>query len=114
MNTLGADVVVAAVDQRHGVREAWQLGDAVLSNDQLLQFRQTQKRVVIDGLDLVGSQVDPLQLAWKVTKDHQKVMVPFESNNHSSLKILPGYILCKRRSILIKAKSDLLILVILL
>lgn len=78
MNTLGADVVVAAVDQGHGVREAWQLGDVVLSNHQLLQFGQTQKRIVVDGLNLVGSQVDPLQLVWKVRKgltvsDHQKV-----------------------------------------
>lgn len=78
VNTLGADVVVAAVDQGHGVREAWQLGDVVLSNHQLLQFGQTQKRIVVDGLNLVGSQVDPLQLVWKVRKgltvsDHQKV-----------------------------------------
>lgn len=69
MNAPGADVVVAAIDQGHGVGEAWQLRDVVLSNHQLLQFRQTQKRVVIDGLNLVGSQVDPLQLSWKVTQD---------------------------------------------
>lgn len=78
VNTLGADVVVAAVDQGHGVGEAWQLGDVVLSNHQLLQVRQTQKRIVVDGLNLVGSQVDPLQLVWKMRKgltvsDHQKV-----------------------------------------
>lgn len=90
VNPLGADVVVAAVNQGHGVREAWQLGDVVLSNHQLLQFGQTQKRIVVDGLDPVGSQVDPLQLVWKVRKgltisDHQKVsgLVGIEQPNKS-------------------------------
>lgn len=69
MDALGADVVVAAVDQGHGAREAGQLRDVVLPDHQLLQFRQTQKGVVVDGLNLVGGQVDPLQLAWKATKD---------------------------------------------
>lgn len=57
----------------------------VLSNHQLLQFRQTQKRVVIDGPDLVGSQVDPLQLAWKATKDEHSGWITDQLFDHQNM-----------------------------
>lgn len=54
VNTLGAHVVVAGVDQSHGLWERRQLRDVVLSNHQLLQLRQTQEGPVFDGRDLIG------------------------------------------------------------
>lgn len=67
MNSLRADVVVAGVDQRHGLRESRQLCDAVLSYHHLLQLGQTHKCSVLDGRYRVGREVDSLQLVWKET-----------------------------------------------
>lgn len=69
MNTLWVDVVVAGVNQRHGFWKSGQLPEVIFSDDQLLQLRQTHKGSIIDGRDLVGSQVDPLQFIWNKTPE---------------------------------------------
>lgn len=67
VNSLRADVVVAGIDQRHGLWESRQLCDAVLSYHHLLQLGQTHKCSVLDGRYRVGREVDSLQFVWKET-----------------------------------------------
>ena len=54
VNALGADVVLAGVNEGHGLWEGRQLRDVIFSNHQLLQLGQSHKRFVIDGRYLVG------------------------------------------------------------
>ena len=63
MDASGADLVVAGVDERHGDRQGGELRDVVLPDHQLLQRRQCRERAVVHGRDVVGRDVDPLQLA---------------------------------------------------
>lgn len=106
MNTLRADVVVAGVNQRHGLWESGQLPEVIFSNDQLLQLRQTHKGSIIDGRDLVGSQVDPLQFVWNETPLRHWCLCSPSNNDHAFFSLAGN--------VLMLAKSDLLIFVILL
>lgn len=80
VNAPGADVVVAGVDQGHGLWQRRQLRDVIFPDHQLSQLGQTHEGFVVDGRDLVGGQVDPLQLVWRGARKHARETVFSDSS----------------------------------
>lgn len=124
---------MAGIDQGHGLGQSRQLCDVIFSDHHLLQLGQTQKCFVINGRNLVGGQVNPLQLVWRETRaDTLRHLISAFTNGshqHQSGKCITFTFTCASEhpwsnihtfsfklggNILMEAKSDLLILVILL